>query len=44
MDPSLDYDASDELEFGIKAFGWILRGVYPPPAYSPGVPPAMPPG
>ena len=38
MDPSLDYDASDELEYTINAFAWILRGHYPPPAY----PPAMP--
>lgn len=34
-DPSPDYDVSDELEFGIKWFPWILRGVYPPPAYPP---------
>ena len=27
MDP--DYDASDELEYGINWFAWILRGVYP---------------
>lgn len=31
-----DYDASDELEFGLNWFPWILRGVYPPPAYPPG--------
>jgi len=31
MDP--DYDASDELEYGIAAYAWLLRGVYPPPAY-----------
>jgi uncharacterized protein YkwD len=34
-DPTPDYDASDELEFGINWFPWILRGVYPPPAYPP---------
>jgi hypothetical protein len=33
MDP--DYDASDELEYGIAAYAWLLRGVYPPPAYPP---------
>jgi hypothetical protein len=38
MDPTLDYDVSDELEYTIKWFGWILRGVYPPPAYSPATP------
>jgi hypothetical protein len=37
MDPtSPDYDASDELEYGIAAYAWLLRGVYPPPAYTPG--------
>lgn len=35
IDPSPDYDASDELEFGIDWFAWILRGVYPPPAIPP---------
>jgi hypothetical protein len=35
MDPNPDYDASDELEYGINWFAWILRGVYPPPAYPP---------
>lgn len=35
MDPNPDYDASDELEFGFSYFPWILRGVYPPPAYPP---------
>ncbi len=35
IDPSPDYDASDELEFGINWFAWILRGVYPPPAIPP---------
>jgi hypothetical protein len=38
MDPSLDYDVSDELEYTINWFAHILRGQYPPPAY----PPAMP--
>jgi uncharacterized protein YkwD len=32
-DPNPDYDASDELEYGLDRFPWILRGVYPPPAY-----------
>lgn len=35
IDPSPDYDASDELEFGINWLPWILRGVYPPPANPP---------
>ena len=35
LDPAPDYDASDELEFGINWFPWILRGVYPPPATPP---------
>lgn len=35
MDPSLDYDASDELQYGIAAYAWLLRGVYPPPSYLP---------
>jgi uncharacterized protein YkwD len=34
-DPSPDYDASDEIEFGVDWWAWILRGVYPPPAYPP---------
>jgi uncharacterized protein YkwD len=34
-DPNPDYDASDELEFGLNWLPWILRGVYPPPAYPP---------
>jgi len=38
MDPSLDYDVSDELEFGMNWFAWILRGHYPPPAYPPAFP------
>lgn len=33
MDPVPDYDASDELEYATSWFAWILRGVYPPPAY-----------
>ena len=28
-----DYDASDELEYGIDWFAWILRGIHPPPSY-----------
>jgi len=35
IDPSPDYDASDELEYGLNWFPWILRGVYPPPAIPP---------
>jgi uncharacterized protein YkwD len=35
LDPSPDYDASDEIEYGIDWWPWILRGVYPPPAYPP---------
>jgi hypothetical protein len=35
FDPNPDYDASDEIEFGIDWLPWILRGVYPPPAYPP---------
>ncbi|ORW68107.1 CAP domain-containing protein [Mycobacterium saskatchewanense] len=35
VDPGPDYDASDEIEFGTNWFAWILRGVYPPPAYPP---------
>jgi uncharacterized protein YkwD len=35
IDPSPDYDASDEVEYAIDWFPWILRGVYPPPAYPP---------
>jgi uncharacterized protein YkwD len=34
-DPSPDYDASDEVEYGLAWLPWILRGVYPPPAYPP---------
>jgi uncharacterized protein YkwD len=32
-DPSPDYDMSDEIEYGMDWWAWILRGVYPPPAY-----------
>lgn len=35
MDPTPDYDASDELEYAVSWFAWILRGQYPPPAYPP---------
>jgi hypothetical protein len=35
MNPNPDYDASDELEYGISAFAWLLRGHYPPPSYGP---------
>ncbi len=34
-DPSPDYDASDEIEYGVNWWAWILRGVYPPPAMPP---------
>lgn len=34
-DPTPDYDASDEVEFGLNWLPWILRGKYPPPAYPP---------
>jgi len=27
MDPNPDYDASDEIEYGINWWAWILRGV-----------------
>lgn len=33
MDNTPDYDASDELEYGIAALAWALRGIYPPPFY-----------
>ena len=35
MNPNPDYDASDELDYGIAAYAWLLRGVYPPPYYGP---------
>lgn len=40
MDPSPDYDVSDEIEFLFRYLTWGLRGVetgdgYPPPAYPP---------
>jgi len=35
MDPSPDYDATDEVEYAVKWFAWILRGHYPPPGYPP---------
>jgi hypothetical protein len=34
-DPNPDYDGSGEIEYGINWFPWILRGVFPPPAYPP---------
>ena len=34
MNPNPDYDASDELEYGIASFAWLLRGHYPPPSYA----------
>ena len=33
MDQNPDYDASDELEYGIAAYAWLLRGIYPLPYY-----------
>jgi uncharacterized protein YkwD len=35
FNPNPDYDASDEVEYGMDWLPWILRGVYPPPAYPP---------
>ncbi|MCV7079391.1 hypothetical protein [Mycobacterium szulgai] len=40
MDPSPDYDGSDEIEWFMRYLPWGLRGVedgngYPPPAYPP---------
>lgn len=35
IDPNPDYDGSDELEYGMDWFPWILRGVFLPPAYPP---------
>jgi hypothetical protein len=35
LDPRPDYDASDELEYAINWFPWVLRGVYPPPGNPP---------
>lgn len=35
LDPSPDYDMSDEVEFGNRWWAWILRGVYPPPGQEP---------
>ena len=35
MNPNPDYDASDELEYGIASYAWLLRGVYHPPSYAP---------
>jgi hypothetical protein len=40
MNPNPDYDASDELEYGIAAYAWLLRGVYPPPSYAPDLGPS----
>lgn len=33
LDPSPDYDGSDELQHGLNWLPWILRGISPPPAY-----------
>jgi hypothetical protein len=33
MNPSPDYDVSDEVEYTVDWWAWILRGVYPPPGY-----------
>ncbi|MUL65277.1 hypothetical protein BOO86_12435 [Mycobacterium sp. CBMA 234] len=35
IDPTPDYDGSDEIEYFFNWFPWALRGVYPPPAYPP---------
>lgn len=35
LDPRPDYDATDEIEYALDWFPWILRGVNPPP----GIPP-----
>ncbi|WP_236723414.1 MULTISPECIES: CAP domain-containing protein [Mycobacterium] len=35
LDPSPQYDASDEVEYAISWLPWILRGVYPPPGMPP---------
>lgn len=35
LDPRPDYDATDEIEYAVDWFPWILRGVNPPP----GIPP-----
>ena len=35
VDPNPDYDGSDELEHGVTWLPWILRGVFPAPAYPP---------
>lgn len=35
LSPAPDYDGSDELEYAINWFPWILRGVYPPPGNPP---------
>jgi hypothetical protein len=35
LDPAPDYDGTDEVEYAIDWFPWILRGAYPPPAYPP---------
>ncbi|WP_407685013.1 hypothetical protein [Mycobacterium sp. HUMS_1102779] len=39
MDPDPDYDASDEIEYAVDWFAWMLRGGCPPPAYPPAYPP-----
>jgi hypothetical protein len=33
MDPNPDYDANNGSQYGINWFAWILRSVYPSPAY-----------
>ena len=35
MEPTPDYDATDEIEYFFSWLPWALRGVYPPPAYPP---------
>ena len=40
MNPNPDYDSGDELEYGIAAYAWLLRGVYAPHSYAPDLGPA----
>ena len=35
LDPSPDYDGTDEIETFFDWLPWIARGAYPPPAYPP---------
>jgi hypothetical protein len=40
MNPNLDDDSGDELEYGIAAYAWLLRGVYASHSYAPDLGPA----